>query len=261
MEIGSDDTRPRAPRAVRITPAAALERARAHEQLVAVVSHDLKNPLATIEMAVSFLLEELVPADPVHENVRAQLFAIRRSAERMYRLIHDLLDVAVIDAGQLRVAQAPWTADVLVTDALDLLRPIAAAKRVALVAALSPSLPLISADRERVLQLFSNLGGNAIKFTPADGCVEIVATTHDAAVQFAVRDTGSGIAPGDLPHLFDRFWRADKTAHAGVGLGLAIAKGIVDAHGGCLRVESEPGRGSCFTFTLPVAASVLSAER
>jgi signal transduction histidine kinase len=232
---------------------AAEQAARAREEVVAVVSHDLKNPLATIQLAVDFLLEDLVPDDAAHQLERGQLHAIHRSAERMYGLIHALLDVAAIEAGQLVVARSPLAVDVLVTDALELLRPLAAAKGIALVADVSPGLPAVAADRERVLQVFSNLGGNAVKFTPENGRVEIRVTRRDAAVEFAVRDTGPGIASEDLPHVFDRFWQAKKTARAGVGLGLAIAKGIIEAHGGDIRVANEPGRGSCFTFTLPVA--------
>ena len=232
----------------------AAERAgRARAEMVAVVSHDLKNPLATIQMAVSFLLEDLVPDDAAHQLEREQLHAIHRSAERMYRLIHDLLDVAAIEAGQLAVKRSPLAVDVLVTDALELLRPLATAKRITLAADVSSGLPAVAADRERVLQVFSNLGGNALKFTPEDGRVEIGVTVRDAVVEFGVRDTGPGIASEDLPHIFDRFWQVKKTARAGVGLGLAIAKGIIEAHGGGIRVESAPGRGSCFTFTLPVA--------
>jgi signal transduction histidine kinase len=232
----------------------AAERAgRARAEMVAVVSHDLKNPLATIQMAVSFLLEDLVPDDAAHRLQREQLHAIHRSAERMYRLIHDLLDVAAIEAKQLAVARSPLAVDVLVADALELLRPLAAAKRIALVAEVSSGLPPVAADRERVLQVFSNLGGNALKFTPEDGRVDIRVTVRDAVLEFAVRDSGPGIASEDLAHIFDRFWQLKKTARAGVGLGLAIAKGIIEAHGGGIRVESTPGRGSCFTFTLPVA--------
>jgi signal transduction histidine kinase len=234
---------------------AAEQAARAREEVVAVVSHDLKNPLTTIQLAVSFLLEELVPDDAAHRPEREQLRAIHRSGERMYRLIHDLLDVAAIEGGQLSVTRLPLAVDALVTDALELLRPLAAAKRIALVTDLSPSLPPVVADRERMLQVFSNLGGNALKFTPEDGRVEIHVTVRDPTVEFAVCDNGPGIASADLPHVFDRFWQAKKTARAGVGLGLAIAKGVVEAHGGGIRVESEPGRGSCFTFTLPVATA------
>ena len=232
---------------------AAEHAARAREQMVAVVSHDLKNPLSNIQMGVSFLLEDLVPDDAAHQRERAQLHALRRSAETMHRLIHDLLDVAAIEAGRLAVSRSPLAVDLLVNDALELLRPLAAAKRIALVPNLAAALPLVAADRERILQVFSNLGGNALKFTPENGRVEMQVAVRHATVEFAVRDTGPGIASEDLPHVFDRFWRPDKATRAGVGLGLAIAKGIVEAHGGDIRVQSELGRGSCFTFTLPVA--------
>jgi signal transduction histidine kinase len=233
---------------------AAEQSARLREELVAVVSHDLKNPVATIEMAVSFLLEEIVPNDAAHESEREQLHAIHRTAQRMYRLIHDLLDVAAIEAGQLKVTPSPLAVDVLVADALELLGPLAAAKRIAIVTAASAALPPVSADRDRVLQVFSNLGGNALKFTPNDGQVELHALLRDSMVEFGVRDTGPGIGSDELPHVFDRFWQAQRSGRGGVGLGLAIAKGIVEAHGGEIRAESEPGRGSRFVFTLPVAA-------
>ena len=219
-----------------------------------MVSHDLKNPVATIQMAVSFLLEEIVPNDAAHELERKQLNAIHRSAQRMYRLIHDLLDVAAIEARQLKVTLSPLAVDVLIADALELLGPLAAAKRIAIVTAASAALPPVSADRDRVLQVFSNLGGNALKFTPNDGQVELHALLRDSMVEFGVRDTGPGIGSDELPHVFDRFWQAQRTGRGGVGLGLAIAKGIVEAHGGEIHAESEPGRGSRFVFTLPVAA-------
>jgi signal transduction histidine kinase len=146
-------------------------------------------------------------------------------------------------------------ADVLVTDALELLRPLAAAKRIALVTTLSPALPPVAADHERVLQVFSNLGGNAVKFTPKDGCIEIRAALRGAAVEFSVRDTGPGIASEAIRHVFDRFWQARKTARNDAGLGLAIAKGIVEAHGGSIHADNDLGGGSCFSFTLPVATS------
>jgi signal transduction histidine kinase len=240
---------------------AAEQAARAREQMMAVVSHDLRNPLATIQMAVSFMLEEMVPDDATHEPERKQLHAIHRSAERMYRLIQDLLNVAAIEAGQLAVTRSPLAIDVLVTDALELLGPLAAEKRIALVTHVSPALPPVEADRERLLQVFSNLGGNAIKFTPENGRIELRATARETTVEFTVSDTGPGIAAEDLPHIFDRFWQARKTTRAGVGLGLAIAKGIVESHGGGIRVESEPGRGSSFTFTLPVATSAARSPK
>jgi signal transduction histidine kinase len=237
---------------------AAEQAARLREQMVAVVSHDLKNPLSTVQMAVSFMLQDLVPDNEEHELERAQLNAIQRATQRMHRLIHDLLDVAAIEAGQLVMQPLPLAVDALVADALELLRPLAAAKHIALVTDISQTLPPVVADRERMLQVFSNLGGNALKFTPDAGRVEIRVTLANAVVEFAVRDTGPGIAAAELPHVFDRFWRAKRTGRDGSGLGLAIAKGIVDAHGGDIRVESALGRGSCFSFTLPVATTQAS---
>ena len=132
-------------------------------------------------------------------------------------------------------------------------RPLAAAKGIALGTDVSPALPAVHADRERVLQIFSNIGGNAVKFTPGGGQVDIRAMLRDGVVEFEVRDTGPGIAAEDIARVFDRFWQAKKATRAGAGLGLAIAKGIVEAHSGKIWVESEPGEGSSFFFTLPVA--------
>jgi signal transduction histidine kinase len=232
---------------------AADQAAKAREQVMAVVSHDLKNPLATIQMAVSFLLEELVTDDAANKPLREQLSVIRRTAGRMDRLIHDLLNVAAIEGGKFAVRRSPMPVDTLVADAMELLRPLAMAKHIRLELDLAPALPSVDADRERLLQVFSNLGGNAVKFSPDGGCIEIRARVCDAMVEFVVHDTGPGINAADLPHVFDRFWRAKKTTHDGAGLGLAIAKGIVEAHGGSIRAESEAGRGSAFTFTVPIA--------
>jgi signal transduction histidine kinase len=234
---------------------AAEQASRTREETVAVVSHDLKNPLATIQMAVSFLKEEIVPNDAAHGLERKQLDVIQRSAARMYRLIHDLLDTAAIEAGHFQLARSPTTAYELLIDAIELLRPLAAAKRVELLADVPPGLPALVADRERVLQVFSNIGGNAIKFTPEGGRVELHASDQGTAIEFAIRDSGPGIALEDLPHLFDRYWQAKKATRVGTGLGLPIAKKIVEAHGGQLRAESELGQGSCFAFTLPTAGA------
>lgn len=234
---------------------AAEQAVRSREEMVAVVSHDLKNPLATIQMSVSFLLDELVPDDDARHSLRASLYAIRRSAEGMHRLVHDLLDVAAIDARQFGVTPSPLTVDVLIQDAMELLRPLAHAKDIALVTHVSTELPPVSVDRARMLQVFSNLGGNALKFTPNNGRIDIHADARqDAMVEFAVCDTGPGIPPEELPRVFDRFWRGKRNTDGSVGLGLAIARGIVEAHRGEIQVDSVPGNGSCFRFTLPSAS-------
>lgn len=237
---------------------AAEQAARTREDMVAVVSHDLKNPLATVQMAVSFLKEEIVPPDDAHALERKQLDVIQRSADRMYRLIHQLLDAASIEAGRLHLSRSPVTAYELVIDAIELLRSLAQQNRVELNADVPTGLPMVDADRERMLQVFSNIGGNAIKFTPRGGRVDFRVAHCGSALKFSIRDSGPGIAPDDLPHLFERFWQAEKTRSIGSGLGLPIAKRLIEAHGGEISVESRPGQGSCFTFTLP---TVGSAER
>lgn len=235
---------------------AAEEAGRERESMVAIVSHDLKNPLSTIQMAASFLLEDIVPDDESHALERRQLGSIQREAARAYRLIRDLLDVNAIEAGKLHVTRSTHDIESLVDEALDALRPLAQAKRIALELETAGGLPQIHADRDRLFQVFSNLGGNAIKFTPDGGRVTIRARQDDEAVAFDIVDTGPGIPPDDLPRIFDRYWQARKTAGLGSGLGLTIAKGIVEAHGGRIAVSSVPGEGTAFTFTIPLGVSM-----
>lgn len=231
----------------------ARQATRARDAMMAIVSHDLKNPLSTISMAVGFLLEDVIPDDGSRKTERQQLGAVQRAAERMFRLIRDLLDVSAIEAGQLSVGRRQLQpVPPLLDDAVDMLRTAAAEKNIELLVESPAALPMVYADRDRLLQVFSNLGGNAIKFTPGYGKVTIAARATDEEIEFSVTDTGPGIPEGDLAHVFDRFWQARKTAHLGTGLGLAIAKGIVEAHGGQIRVTSAVGRGTEFVFTLPL---------
>ena len=234
---------------------AAEEAGRDREKMVALVSHDLKNPLSTIQMAVSFLLEDIVPDDEAHAMERRQLNAVKREAGRMYRLVHDLLDANAIEAGKLHVHRSPQEVTPLVDEVVETLRPLAAAKQIELALEAAPELPVLHADRDRLFQVFSNLGGNAIKFTPEGGRVLIRARHDDDAVAFDVVDTGPGIPPADLQRVFDRYWQAKKTASLGSGLGLTIAKGIVEAHGGRIDVSSVPGEGTVFSFTIPLGMS------
>jgi signal transduction histidine kinase len=174
---------------------------------------------------------------------------IVRSAESMEYLIRDLLDVARIEAGQLRVSARPYDAARLVRDAADLFTPLAAGRGIHLVAVPPERAPRVRADPDRALQVFSNLVGNALKFTPREGVVTIGATEAGDDVRFWVRDTGPGIAEADFPRLFERFWQG-KGRRDGAGLGLPIARGIVEAHGGRMWVESEVGVGTTVHFTL-----------
>ena len=230
---------------------AAEQAVRARDAVLAIVSHDLRNPIHTISMAAAWELEVLPEGDTQH---RKQWHIVRRSAERANRLIQDLLDVARIEAGQLSVEAAPSAAADLVAEAVELHASVAGDKGVELVQlATAADLPAVLADRERTLQVFGNLLGNAIKFTPAGGQVSVGAEAAPGAVVFSVADTGPGIAPEHLPHLWDRFWQAQRASRSGAGLGLAIARGIVEAHGGEVVVDSELGRGTRFRLTLPAA--------
>jgi signal transduction histidine kinase len=230
---------------------AAERAARGREAVLAMVSHDLKNPLSTIMMASQLLLEELVPADAAHSVERIQLSAIRRSANRMRRLVGDLLDASALEAGRLHVAFASHPLAQLLEEVRDVLQPLASEKGVRLDIAPCEHVQELNVDRERLLQVFANLGGNAIKFTPLGGCVSISGTTTDSIAVFEVSDTGPGISPDDIPHIFDRFWQAHETARLGTGLGLTIAKGIVESHGGRIEAISAQGSGSTFRFTIP----------
>ncbi len=231
---------------------AAQDATRARDDLVAIVSHDLRNPIHTISMAASFLLET-APADDRRLTARRQLEVIQRSASRANRLIQDLLDVAKIQAGGLAVDSAPVEVKSLLQEAVEAATPLAGAKQIQ-VSSVSPETALqVRSDRERVLQVFQNLIGNAIKFTPKGGEIRILANHEHPDVRFTVADSGPGIPAEHLNHVFDRYWQAKSTAKLGTGLGLSIAKGIVEAHGGRIWAESPPNSGAEFNFTLPVA--------
>jgi signal transduction histidine kinase len=217
------------------------------DRLLALVNHDLRAPLSTIVMATALLLED-VPG----EKKRAQAVRIRRATDQMTRLVEDLLDVAQLEHGRLSLTPKPCQADALARAAVDSCGPLARARSVVLRADPETDRTVL-ADEQRMLQVFTNLIGNAIDHTPEGGRITVRTREADGAVLFQVEDTGTGIAAEHLPHIFDRFWQANRSGRAGAGLGLAIARGIVEAHGGEIRVASEPGHGSTFSFTLPEA--------
>jgi signal transduction histidine kinase len=219
------------------------------DEVLGVVAHDLRNPVGTVRMATDLLLDpKMRGSDAALER---HLGIIRRQADRMERLIRDLLDVTRIEAGRLSVAAEPTPTGELIRDAVDALSPLVIEAGLHLAVQAGDDLPRVQADRERVAQVFSNLVGNAIKFTPAGGTLTLRAEPRESAVRFAVADTGPGIAADQVRHIFDRFWQAGHADGRGAGLGLAIVKGIVEAHGGEIEVESEPGHGTSFFFTLP----------
>jgi PAS domain S-box-containing protein len=217
------------------------------DDLLATVSHDLRGLLAPITMAV-----EVLRIVGIADGAK-QLGAIERSATRMEQLIRDLLDMASIESGHLSVDPAPVVAGELVDEAIESIRAQAAAKHIELDLELAMAHLLLHCDRGRVLQVFANILGNAVKFTPARGKISVRGGPDGRFVKFAIADTGPGIAAAELPFIFDRFWQAKATARAGTGLGLAICKGILQQHGGSIWAESELGVGTTFLFTLPIA--------
>ena len=224
---------------------------RAQKDLVAVVSHDLRNPLGAVLIGIQTLRRwpRLEPA-----LLREHLDTLQRAAERASKLVHDLLDVARLDAGHLQLDLLPLDLGALLRESAELIRPLLADRRLTCETQVEENLPLVLADRERLLQVFSNLLGNARKFGREGSAIPVAAWQEDGEARCCVSDEGPGIAPEDLPRIFDRYFQGPHgpAAH-GVGLGLSIVRGIVEAHGGRLWVESEAGRGSSFFFTLPLA--------
>jgi signal transduction histidine kinase len=218
------------------------------DQLMGMVAHDLRNPLSAIKIRAVVARKVTDP-----EKTRAHMESIAAVAGRMEHLINSLLDAASIEAGRFTVEPAACDLDTLVDQCFEVFGVLAAGKSIRLEKSVEPPGVAVLADRERVLQVLSNLLGNAIKFTPDGGRITLSAAPKGDTVRFAVADSGPGIAPADLSHLFDRYWKHDKGGTKGTGLGLFIAKGIVEAHQGRLWVESEPGRGTTFYFSLPSA--------
>jgi signal transduction histidine kinase len=170
-------------------------------------------------------------------------------------LIDDLLEVSRVDRGALALDLQEHAPGALVAQAADMLRPLAESAGLALHVRADAAGAVVRADDRRIVQVLSNLVGNAVKFTPAPGAVELVTEAGDEECRISVRDTGPGIPADQVPHLFGAFWQARHADRRGLGLGLAIARGIVEAHGGRIWAESEAGRGTTFTFTLPLAAA------
>jgi PAS domain S-box-containing protein len=228
---------------------AAQRATKARNDVLGVVAHDVRNPLSSIELAATILHHQL----STHGFAEAlpHVEALQRSGRRANRLIQDLLDATRIEAGALTVAKAPLNVSAMVTEAVDSQRLRADAADLRLDVELTRPLPVIRADRDRLLQVLENLIGNALKFTPAGGRVTVGAAPRMNNLLFWVADSGQGIAADDLPHVFDRFWQAKKAERHGAGLGLPICKGIVEAHGGRIWVESVLERGTTFYFTIP----------
>jgi len=224
----------------------------ARDEVLGIVAHDLRNPLSVIVVQASSLVR---PGPGLERRNQYSAERIARAASQMDRLIQNLLDVAKMEAGALRVQWAPFSARDLVVEAVASQRSLAESSGLLLELELEKEeLPDVWGDRHWLLRAFENLIGNAIKFTEAGGRVTVSADTKDEEVVFRISDTGCGISPESVPHVFDRFWQAAANAgRLGAGLGLPITKGIVEAHGGRIWVESTLGRGSTFFFAIPIA--------
>ena len=221
---------------------------RSREDMLAVVSHDLRSPLNTLRLGVSTLL-----AYGPDQRTRRQLDAMHRASLRMETLIEDLLDTANIHAGHLSLEKKREPADAVLRESFEQQEPLAIEKGVDLQRRGDVGDVEILCDRGRVLQVFANLVGNAIKFCRAGDTITMLEERAGDFVRFSVADTGPGIAPAALPHLFDAYWSGHERGKRGVGLGLYISRGIVEGHGGKISVTSDLGKGATFSFDLPIA--------
>jgi signal transduction histidine kinase len=236
----------------------AAEREREMEQtrrdLVAAVSHDLRTPLASTRALIEALADG-VAADPQTE--RRYLSSASRELAHLSRLVEDLFELARIDAGMLQLTLEEASLHDLISDTISSFQPQADQRGVHLIGEVVGDVDPVLANPSRLQRVLHNLVSNALRHTPADGTVALRATPEGEEVRVEVADTGEGIASKDLPHVFERSFhgeqsrtRTEKDDAPGAGLGLAIARGLVEAHGGTIDVESDPGRGSCFYFTL-----------
>ncbi|MGA9480069.1 MAG: ATP-binding protein [Desulfobacterales bacterium] len=228
-----------------------------HEQqemkrgVVSTVSHQLKTPLTSLRMSIHLLLEERIGS--LNEKQIELLMVARDDSERLVGILNDLLDISRIESGKSRLALEPATPRALVRDAMEPFLVDAKDKGVTVVNNVSDDLPEVMVDAEKIRHVFANLLSNAFRFTGPGGSVTIRAKQEQDRVAFLVEDTGKGIPEEELKHLFEQFYRAPgQDEKSGVGLGLAIAKGIVRAHGGDVGAESVAGKGATFRFTLPL---------
>ncbi len=221
-------------------------------RLIGDVSHELRTPLTAIKGSMEGLMDGVLPAtQETYQQIHAE-------ADRLNRLVDDLQELSRVESNAYPLDLRPLEVSALVQTVTKRLASQTESKRVSLDLDLAPDLPRVLADEDRLVQVLTNLTGNALQYTPENGKVTIAAQRVDHEVRITVRDTGIGIPPEHLPHIFDRFYRVDKSrsrrAGGGSGIGLTIARALVEAHGGHIWAESAgEGEGSTFTFTLPVA--------
>jgi signal transduction histidine kinase len=222
----------------------------AYGSFFGMVSHDLRGMLHGISLTSALLAHDADGEDPRRVKIRERVASIQRTTARMNRLVGDLLDVAAIESGSLRILNAAGDASELLQEFDVLFRPVALASKLSLEVDVPNEPATATFDHDRLLQVLGNLASNAVKFTPAGGRIGLRLERAPGELRFAVSDTGQGIAAHNVETIFDRFWQ-ERRDRRGVGLGLYICRCIVEAHGGKIWATSSPGAGSTFTFTLP----------
>ena len=228
-----------------------LEQAR--RDLLVAVSHDLRTPLTSIRAMIEALADGVVTEPPM---VQRYYGTVQSQIENLSGLINDLFELSQLETGQIQLAVETVNMNDLLSDVLESMQAQAGAKGVSLKGIFSEDAPLIKAELAKIQRVIYNLVQNAIRHTPASGSISLATQVIPEGVQVEVADTGEGIAPEDLPHIFDQFFRGEKSRSretGGAGLGLAIAKGIIEAHHGQIWVESQVGKGTRFRFVLPTS--------
>jgi signal transduction histidine kinase len=236
----------------RVARAKAERATQLRDEMLAMVAHDLRDPLHTIALGLETLLKLQSPDD---ERAASQILLMQRTVRSMNRMILDLLDVTRIEGGNFLFARERVQVQPLLDEVVELFEAPAQERGISLTCHAPEGLPCVIGERDRLIQVLSNLIGNAVKFTQTHGRVGVHVQLLDEALRFSVQDTGPGIASESLPQLFNRFWQANSTGHVGTGLGLPIAQAIVEAHGGRIWAESVLGRGTTVHFTVPCAAA------
>ncbi len=224
-----------------------------------MINHEMRTPLTAIIGYIDLLLVR----DSLTSDEEQMIHTMRNNSHRLLDLVNNILDISRIEDGKLTLVRRGIEMQPVVNQAIDAVKPMADKKRIAINVDISPEIPAVWGDPKRVHQILVNLLSNAVKYIPDTGIVTVTAQPSESSdmVKIGVRDTGIGIPPDLLPIIFDRFSRLERPETentAGTGLGLSIAKGLVEVHGGEIWVESEEGRGTCFTFTLPVAVGQFS---
>jgi PAS domain S-box-containing protein len=238
----------------------AREAVQIREDVLAFVSHDLKNPLSAILLNAQILSKMQIKEPVMRERASRVAENVRLSAQLMQSLISGILDLVKIQGGTFSVEPKSQELQPLFDALVKSVKTLTNAKSLQLMQEVEQGLPTLQCDRDRIMQVLSNLVGNAIKFTSEGGTITVSACRQGDEVCICVKDDGPGIPPHQLPHIFERYWQAKETARQGTGLGLSIAKGIVDAHGGRIWAESVLGSGSAFHFTLPISKTSSAAQ-